>query len=91
VDRAVLLSHLKFHKKNLELVINILLDNDFPLNMIFNKINIRIKKFFNSKLNSNTNKQNTDNNKSVKYTERKYTSIPYIKKKVSKEVAFTLN
>jgi len=56
VDRAVLLSHLTFHKKNLELVVNLLLDNGFPLN-IFNKINIRLKKLFNSKLKYHSNTQ----------------------------------
>jgi len=45
MDRAVLLSHPKFHKKNLELVIYMLPDNDFPLNMIFNEINIRLRNF----------------------------------------------
>jgi len=49
VDRAVLLSHLTFHRKNLKLVVDLLLDNGFLLNIIFNKINIRLKKLFNSK------------------------------------------
>jgi len=60
---------------------SILLDNGFPLKMIFNKTNIRLKKLFNSKLNSNTNKQNTDNNKSIEYAERKYISIEYAERK----------
>jgi len=39
----------------------------------FNKINIRLKKLFNSKSNSNTDKQNS--NKSVEQAEIKYISI----------------
>lgn len=31
VDRAILLSHPSYHKKNLELCINILIDNGYPL------------------------------------------------------------
>jgi len=67
---------------NILLVTNIILlicYNGFPLNVIFNKINIRLKKLFNFKLNSNKqNKQNIDNNKSVKYTERKYIYLFHI-------------
>jgi len=64
MDRAILLSYLNFHKKNLKLIIDVLLDNDFPLNIIVNKINIRLKKLFNSKFNT-TNIQKIDNNKPV--------------------------
>jgi len=38
-DRAFLLSHPKYHQKNLELVINTLLNNDYPLSFIFDTIN----------------------------------------------------
>jgi len=67
-----LLSHPIFHKKNLEFVINIPLDNDFPLNTIFNKIYTRLKKLFNFKLNSYTNIQKPSNDKSVEHAEKKY-------------------
>ncbi|KYM98511.1 hypothetical protein ALC62_10773 [Cyphomyrmex costatus] len=43
VDRAFLLSDVVFHEKNLILIINILLDNDYPLSFIFDTINQRIK------------------------------------------------
>ena len=33
VNRAFLLSNLKFHKKDIELIINILLHNDYPVNL----------------------------------------------------------
>jgi len=35
IDRVILLSHPEFHKDNFNLIINILLDNDYPLNLIF--------------------------------------------------------
>jgi len=57
VDRTVSLSRPIFHLKNLELVISLLVDNGFPLNIIFNKINIRRKKLFNSKLKAQINTQ----------------------------------
>jgi len=57
------------------LVTNILLDNNFPLNVNFNKINKRLKKLFNYKLNSNTIKQSNDNNKSVEYIEKIHTYL----------------
>lgn len=34
-DRAFLLSHPRFHQKNMELVVNILLENGYPLNFTF--------------------------------------------------------
>jgi len=37
IDRAFLLSHPRFHQKNLELVIDLLLDNGYPLAPIYNR------------------------------------------------------
>jgi len=42
LDRAILLSHPKFHNKNINLCINILLENGYPLHMIFHYFNRRI-------------------------------------------------
>jgi len=39
IDRAFLLSHPSYHQKNIELVIELLLENGYPLNLIFEKIN----------------------------------------------------
>jgi len=44
VDRAIKLSHPSFHEKNLRLCVEVLMNNDYPLELIFNKINTRIKK-----------------------------------------------
>jgi len=38
IDRAVLLSHPRYHQKNIELWINLLLNNGYPLNIIFERI-----------------------------------------------------
>ncbi|KYN21604.1 hypothetical protein ALC57_06020 [Trachymyrmex cornetzi] len=43
IDRAMLLSDEKFHKKNITFVINTLLRNDYPIEFIFDNISIRIK------------------------------------------------
>jgi len=42
-DREFLLSHPRYHQKNLELVINTLLNNDYPLSFIFDTINSQLK------------------------------------------------
>jgi len=46
VDRAVSLSHPMFYTKNLELIINLLLNNGYPLKLIFDTINRRLKNNF---------------------------------------------
>jgi len=43
VDKAILLSHPIFQEKNLEYVVRVLIDNDYPLELIFSRINLRIK------------------------------------------------
>jgi len=40
IDRALLLSHPIFQPKNLEYVIKVLLDNAYPLDLFFEKINL---------------------------------------------------
>jgi len=44
LDRAFFLSHPSFHQKNIEFVINALLDNGYPLAFILDKLTKRIKK-----------------------------------------------
>ena len=43
VDRAILLSDSEFREKNVILIIDILLNNDCPLKLIFDTINKRLK------------------------------------------------
>jgi len=42
IDRVILLSHPKFHKDNFNFIINILMDNSYPLNLIFSTIKRRL-------------------------------------------------
>ena len=75
VDRAILLSHLMFQKKNLELIIKMLLNNGYPLNMIFNEINVRIKHLIKNKLNTigtHSERKNVENNSNT------FMAIPYV-------------
>ena len=55
IDRSVKLSHPKFHNKNINLVRDILLANDYPLEFIEKNIKIRLKKFSHQTPNLNTN------------------------------------
>jgi len=55
VDRMFILSHPSFHQKNLELIVTILLENDYPLNFIFKTISNRIRHLI---TNSNNKTQN---------------------------------
>lgn len=73
VDRAFLLSHPRFHFKNFNLIINTLLENDYPLNFIFENINNRLR----SLLNKRTPKQD-DSMRSKKDTEPPWFTIPYV-------------
>jgi len=74
VDRAFLLSHPEFHQKNFESIIKILLENDYPLDFIFNTISVRIKSLVNDKIAKYKN-NNTENgsNKKIWFT------VPFIK------------
>ena len=70
VDRILALSHPKFHEKNFLYIINLLLDNNYPLDFIFNTIRNRIKFHINKKDKS----EKLNNNENTKYF-----IIPYIK------------
>ncbi|KYN22890.1 hypothetical protein ALC57_04673 [Trachymyrmex cornetzi] len=43
VDRAFLLSHPKYHTDNFKFIIKTFLDNNYPLNFIFDTINLRLR------------------------------------------------
>lgn len=71
MDRAFLLSHPEFHVKNIKLIIGILLENGYPLKLIFNTINNRLSHLINISNNNNSRKPNKDENVS-------YFTIPYL-------------
>lgn len=78
-DRCLLLSHPKFYEKNLTLVIKTLLSNGYPLDLVFDKVNHRIKHLINSNNMLNSRISHCDNND--RSDERKrLLVIPYIKK-----------
>ena len=81
-DRAILLSHPSFYQQNLKFIIDILLNNGYPIDLIFSKMRGRLKKlFFESK----------DNGTPVlEKKERRIITLPYIKK-VSETVASAID
>jgi len=72
IDRAILSSHPNFQKKNLEYVIRVLMENAYPIELIFCKINLRIKELIRRGL-SKKQEQNSNND------DRKMLILPYIK------------
>jgi len=78
IDRTILLSHPQFHEKNLNCVINTLLDNCFPLPFVFSTINKRIKTLAN-RIVRETNME--DNSKDISTNKDKipFFTIPYVK------------
>jgi len=82
VDRAVSLSHSMFYNKNLKLIIVLLLNNGYPLKLIFDAVNRRLKKNFVEKphaskelsLGTHTNDDNINSN-----NKKNFLVIPYIK------------
>jgi len=43
VNKVILISYPDFHKRNFDVIIKILLDNDYPLKFIFDTVRLRIK------------------------------------------------
>jgi len=90
IDRAFLLSHPKFHQKNIEFVINLLLDNGYPLDFIFDKTNNRLRSLINNRkktaitnsVNLNESNDSTDSKKII--------VLPYINN-ISELIASTIN
>jgi len=74
VDRTILLSHPRFQEKNLKGIINILLENCFPLPFIFTTINTRIKT-----LTNRTIRETKNTNDSLQTREKNFFTIPYVK------------
>ncbi|KYM96621.1 hypothetical protein ALC62_12713, partial [Cyphomyrmex costatus] len=76
VDRVLHLSHPMYHEQNFDKIIKILIQNGYPLKLIFDTIKRRIHKKIDIYKNSNkiNNNDNNSNNK-IKYN---YFTIPYI-------------
>ena len=78
VDKLVLLSHPQFHRKNFICLINILLENNYPLNFIFAMISYRLKHLF----------YKNDTCVEDKHV-RRYFTIPYIESVSDKFSSFS--
>ncbi|KYM95437.1 hypothetical protein ALC62_13865, partial [Cyphomyrmex costatus] len=74
-DRVLYLSHPRFHQLNFHKIIKILLNNGYPLDLIFNTINKRIHKKLDLH-NRITSTTNTNDN--INKTKINYFTIPYI-------------
>ncbi|XP_077255641.1 uncharacterized protein LOC143893802 [Temnothorax americanus] len=73
IDRVFLLSHPSFHSKNLELAVQILLNNCYPLDFIFRNFHERIKSLINRV------RSETDRSPDVQPEEAaSFFTIPYI-------------
>jgi len=92
IDRAFLLSHPKFHQKNIEMVIRLLVENGYPLDLIFKKIHNRLKMLIYKNKKSTSSVNNVDDKK--KYlsdnNNRKIIVLPYFKK-ISESIANTID
>jgi len=65
IDRAFLLSHLKFHQKNFNFIIDTLLSNDYPFQFIFDIISTRLKTLFKKRTKKQNNDDLTDEKKMI--------------------------
>ncbi|KYQ47753.1 hypothetical protein ALC60_13217, partial [Trachymyrmex zeteki] len=73
IDRVLALSHPRFHCKNFEFIINILMNNGYPLDLIFKNIKKRV--ISKSKLCNRTETASSNNRQNTKI---KYFTIPYV-------------
>jgi len=73
-DRTLVLSHPSFHIKNIKDSIRILVQNGYPLQLIFSTINNRIRKFTKNGIKEQDKKIDSDNTST-----RKFFTVPYIK------------
>jgi len=72
IDRVIRLSHPEFQKNNFDFIINILLDNGYPLNMIFSAIKKRLY------TTSHRNPALTLNTENKEDKTTHYFTIPYV-------------
>jgi len=80
VDKTILLSHSRFHQKNLNESIKVLLNNGYPLFFIFNTIRSRITLHLKKETLTLFKLTNTDTNNIKDLTTKKvFFTIPYLK------------
>jgi len=74
IDRVIMLSHPKFHKKNFDLIIKVLIDNGYPLRLIFTTIRKRLRQKFAQDESHKSSQKNNSDNRSVET----FFTVPYI-------------
>jgi len=90
-DRTLLLSHPMFHLKNIKEFVEILLQNGYPLELIFSTINNRIRKFITGGINERDKIIESDST-----LEKRWFTVPYMKgisesfKNITKKYDFNL-
>jgi len=84
-DSAPVTSYLS--PKNLELIMEILSDNSYLIDIIFKYINLRLKKLFNTKLAINSNKKTTFRHTNNQKDDKKYFVLPYLHNIIERAVA----
>jgi len=86
IDKVVSLSHPEFHKDNFDLIINVLRDNGYPMNLIFSTIRRRLNsKFYHRK------PLNSDQSTGLHITKTNYFTIPYISSIAKKFIQYFKN
>jgi len=60
-DRQSFFTITRYHVKSLNFIINTFLLNDYSLDFIFNRINLKLKTLFNKRTNTPTNNMNKNN------------------------------
>jgi len=97
IDRVILLSHPRFHQQNLDFVIRVLVENGYPLDVIFSTIRRRLHARYVSKShNVLQHDQSNHNDQSVQGNQiQPFFVIPYVSaiankvKKFFKNISFT--
>jgi len=80
-----------FYQKNIELIIELLLDNGYPLNLIFEKLNNRLKiLIYNNRSQEFNSKQHQKHSKKYIEDNKKIIVLPYIKD-ISERVINTID
>jgi len=87
VDRVILLSHPEFHKDNFNFIINTLMDNGYPLNLIFSVI----KRKLYCRFQTHDLQKRMDLENSQVTNSQPYFTIPYVSCVASKFIQFFKN
>ncbi|XP_024868999.1 uncharacterized protein LOC112452813 [Temnothorax curvispinosus] len=79
-----------YHTKNLVIIINILLNNGYPLELIFRKVRLRLKYLHNNKLGHTDEIESVSQHSDDALQSKKFIAIPFIKN-ISNKVAHLLS